>query len=132
MIRCVRMWTRDDGNSDFEEGTIALGEAKGADRWTVDFAASNVSFRETPSGGDCDWHQDPVPRLVLTLSGTLEFTVKSGRTFVIRRGDVLLAEDNSGTGHKWRLLDDEPWQRAYVVVPDTRAVPFTRSGGADA
>ena len=101
MIRCVRIWTAEDGNSDFEEGTIELPEAKGADRWTPDLAAANVSFRETPKGGDYDWHNDPVPRLVLTLSGTLEFEVKSGRAFTIRPGDVLLAEDDTGTGHKW-------------------------------
>jgi hypothetical protein len=28
---------------------------------------------------------------------------------------VLLAEDRVGSGHKWRLVDDQPWQRAYVV-----------------
>ena len=127
MIRCVRMWTGEDGNSDFEEGTIGLAENKGADRWTPDMSAANVSFRETPAGGDYDWHQDPVPRLVLTLSGTLEFTVKSGRSFTIRPGDVLLAEDNSGSGHKWRLLDDQPWRRAYVVL-DPATVPFQASG----
>lgn len=128
MIRCVRMWTGKDGNSDFEEGIIDLREAQGADRWTPDLAASTVSFRETPAGGDYDWHQDPVPRLVLTLTGILEFTVKSGRSFTIRPGEVLLAEDNSGTGHKWRLLDDQPWRRVYVVVPDVEALPFQKQG----
>jgi hypothetical protein len=34
---------------------------------------------------------------------------------VLRPGDVLLSEDTSGTGHKWRLTDDQPWRRAYVV-----------------
>lgn len=131
MIRCVRLFTGPDGNSDFEEGTITFSQAEGSDRWTPDQPATTVSFRETPAGGDYNWHQDPVPRLVLTLQGTLEFTVKSGRSFTIRPGDVLLAEDNSGTGHKWRLLDDQPWRRAYVVVADTAAVPFVKgSGGA--
>ncbi|WP_242098651.1 hypothetical protein [Sphingomonas sp. CROZ-RG-20F-R02-07] len=133
MIRCVRLWTGKDGNSDFEEGRIEFGKGGGADHWTPDQPATNVSFRETPSGGDFDWHQDPVPRIVLTLSGTLEFEVKSGRTFTIRPGDVLLAQDNSGTGHKWRLLDEQPWRRAYVVIPDAGAVPFTANNqGANA
>ena len=26
------------------------------------------------------------------------------------------AKDNIGTGHKWRLIDDQPWRRAYVVL----------------
>jgi len=28
----------------------------------------------------------------------------------------LLSLDNSGTGHQWRLIDDQPWRRAYVVM----------------
>jgi hypothetical protein len=34
-------------------------------------------------------------------------------------GDVLLAEDTTGTGHEWRLVNDEPWKRVSVVFrPD--------------
>jgi quercetin dioxygenase-like cupin family protein len=124
MIRCVRMWTGEDGNSVFEEGMIALGEGERGDFIGKPAKARTVSFRETASGGSFEWHQDPVPRYVLTLSGTLEFEVKSGATFIIRPGDVLLAQDNSGTGHKWRLIGSEPWRRAYVVYEDGADLGF--------
>ena len=81
MIRCVRMWTGEDGNSEFEEG--------------------------------------------ITLSGTLQFTTKSGATFIIRPGDVLLAQDNSGTGHTWKLIGEDPWRRAYVVYKNGVGLHFT-------
>jgi hypothetical protein len=29
---------------------------------------------------------------------------------------VLVAADDTGSGHKWRLIDDQPWRRAYVVL----------------
>ena len=118
MIRCVRIWTGEDGNSLFEEGQIALVEGERGDSVGKAVGAKNISFRETASGGSFEWHQDPVPRYVLTLSGTLEFETKSGATFTIRPGDVLLAQDNTGTGHKWRLFGDDPWRRAYVVYED--------------
>jgi hypothetical protein len=41
-------------------------------------------------------------------------------------GDVLLAVDHTGTGHEWRLINDEPWKRAYVIFKtgaDTHFVP---------
>jgi len=63
-----------------------------------------LSFQETRSGGSYEWNQDPVPRFVITLSGTLEFQTKSGATFTIRPGDIVLAQDNGGTGHTWRLI----------------------------
>ena len=53
---------------------------------------------------------------MITLAGTLEFTTRDGETFILRPGDVLVATDAIGTGHKWRLLDEEPWRRCYVVL----------------
>jgi quercetin dioxygenase-like cupin family protein len=53
---------------------------------------------------------------VITLSGTLEFTTRDGETFVLRPGEVLLAADTTGTGHRWRRVDDQPWRRLYVEL----------------
>jgi len=38
----------------------------------------------------------------------------------------VLAEDHIGSGHKWRLINDEPWKRAHMVFKksaDTQFVP---------
>jgi quercetin dioxygenase-like cupin family protein len=124
MIRCVRIWTDAGGNSDFEEGAIELSGRHGADTLSPVAAATSISFRETPPDGDSGWHDAPAMQLVITLSGTLRFTVKDGRSFTIRPGEVLFAQDTIGTGHTWKLRDEEPWRRAYVVVEDPAAVPF--------
>lgn len=125
MIRCVRMWTGEDGNSLFEEGWIDLGEGMRGDAVGKPVPAVELSFQETRSGGSYEWHRDPVPRFVITLSGTLEFETKSGATFVIRPGDILLAQDDTGSGHTWRLIGDEPWRRAYVVYKEGAPLGFT-------
>jgi hypothetical protein len=65
MIRCVRMWTGEDGDSLFEEGWIDL------------------------------------------------------------------AQDNSGTGHTWRLIGDDPWRRAYVVYENGADLHFKPASTAD-
>jgi hypothetical protein len=124
MIRCVRLWTGADGNSHFEEGTIDLPQGERGDVLSAVVPATGISFRETKSGGSYEWHQDPIPRFVLTLSGTLEFETKGGEHFTIRPGDILLAEDNSGTGHRWKLIGDDPWRRAYVMFATGAALPF--------
>jgi quercetin dioxygenase-like cupin family protein len=124
MIRCVRIWTESDGNSHFEEGVIDLREGAGGDSLTQAVGATNISFQETRSGGSFEWHKDPIPRFVITLSGVLEFETRGGEHFTIRPGDILLAQDNTGTGHRWRLIGDDPWRRVYVVFQPGAKLPF--------
>lgn len=52
----------------------------------------------------------------MTLSGTLAFVTRGGEKFTLHPGEVLVAEDNTGTGHRWNLVDDQPWRRGYVVL----------------
>ena len=106
-IRAFKLYTGRDNASHVLEGTID-------EKARTDVIA--IHFKETPAHSSYDWHPDPEPQYVITLSGTLEFTTRSGETFVLQPGDVLLAEDNVGTGHKWRLIDDQPWRRAYIVL----------------
>jgi hypothetical protein len=50
----------------------------------------------------------------------------AARHSTIHPGEILVAEDHTGSGHKWRLINDEPWKRAYVVFRqgvDTQFVP---------
>ena len=127
MIRCVRIWTGEDGNSLFEEGMIDLPKGERGDILSEVVATSSISFRETKSGGTFAPHDAPTRQFVITLSGTLEFETATGATFLIRPGDILLAEDTTGTGHSWKLMDDKPWRRAYVIVGADTAVPFVKS-----
>jgi quercetin dioxygenase-like cupin family protein len=127
MIRCVRIWTGDDRNSHFEEGVIDLEPGARGDMLSGKIATTTISFEETASGGAFAWHDAPVRQLVITLSGTLDFQTREGKHFLIRPGDILLAEDTAGGGHSWRLTDDQPWRRAYVILQPGAAVPFRAS-----
>lgn len=107
MIRCTRLFTAPDGQSHVEHITLTTGAME---------AAKVVHVEETAAGSALAWHVAPCRQYVVTLSGTLEFTTRDGETFVIKPGDVLLAEDTTGSGHRWRLIDDQPWRRMYVEL----------------
>jgi quercetin dioxygenase-like cupin family protein len=107
MLHAFKLHTGSDNASHVAEGTVTENERS-------DVIA--IHFKETPPHSAFDWHEAPEPQYVITLSGTLEFTTRDGETFVLRPGDVLVATDDIGTGHKWRLIDDQPWRRAYVVL----------------
>jgi quercetin dioxygenase-like cupin family protein len=125
----VRIWTGSDGQSHFEEGAIDLESGARGDFLSGKAGTVSISFQETKSGGTFAWHDAPTRQFVITLSGTLDFQTRKGEHFTIRPGDILLAEDTTGGGHSWRLVDDEPWRRAYVILAPDVSVPFvaTRS-----
>lgn len=118
MIKAIRLYTGADGDSHFEEGMIAQLDED---------AVVSIHFKETQPHGVLDWHTAPEAQYVLTLSGTLEFTMRDGSTFILNTGDVLLALDTTGTAHKWRMLGDAPWKRAYVVLKNPVPGLFTPS-----
>jgi len=109
MIKAFHLYTGPDGDSHVERGSIALDAL---------VAADSVQFKETPAHASLDWHNDPIPQYVVTLSGVLEFVTRGGETFTLHPGEILVAVDHTGSGHKWRLINDEPWQRAYVIFRD--------------
>ena len=116
MIKAYMLYTGADGHSHVTFGSISAGAL---------VAADSVLFQESPAHSSFDWHNAPAQQYVLSLSGVLEFTTKTGESFTLHPGEVLLALDHTGTGHKWRLINDEPWRRAYVVFRPGADTHFT-------
>jgi hypothetical protein len=127
MIQCIRLWTGDDGNSHFEEGVIGLSKGERGDILSGTIDVVSISFRETRAGGAFEWHDAPACQFVVTLSGTLDFQTRTGEHFMLHPGDILLAEDTAGTGHSWKLVDENPWRRAYVILSRGAETPFAKS-----
>ena len=124
MIRCIRLWTGEDENSHFEEGVIDLSKGERGDILSGNIDVVSISFRETKAGGAFEWHDAPARQFVVTLSGTLDFQTRTGAHFILHPGDILLAEDTAGTGHSWKLVDADPWRRAYIILGKDAKVPF--------
>ncbi|MCF5226731.1 hypothetical protein GIW32_25275, partial [Pseudomonas syringae] len=104
-IKAFRLCTGPDNLSHVIEGSIDQ---------KVMTDVSALHFKETPAHSQYDWHAAPEEQYVITLSGTLEFSTTGGENFVLHPGEVLLAQDTTGPGHRWKLLDDQPWRRAYI------------------
>jgi len=107
MTRCIRLFTGPDRRSHVEEMSLPLGALE---------KAKIVHFEQSLPHASFDWHTAPCRQYVVTLAGSLEFTTRDGEIFTLAPGDVLLAEDTTGSGHRWRLVDDAPWLRLYVEL----------------
>jgi uncharacterized cupin superfamily protein len=117
MIKAYLLYTGPDGDSHIQCGSVQ-GERL--------VEAQSILFRETPAHSTLDWHVAPTTQYVITLAGVLEFTTRGGEVFTVHPGEILVATDTTGSGHQWRLVNDEPWKRAYVLFEkgaDTHFIP---------
>ena len=105
MIKAYHLYTGPDGHSHVTPGSIINHEV---------IPAESIHFEETPPHSSKD-HTAPTTQFVITLAGILEFGTHGGDKFTLHPGEILIAEDTTGTGHAWRLTNDDPWKRVYVI-----------------
>ena len=116
-MNAFKLYTGEDNASHVLEGTLTLDQR-------TDVIAAH--FKESPPHSSFDWHDAPETQYVITLTGTLEFTTRDSETFIIRPGDVLVATDTAGTGHRWRLIDDAPGDAATLCSSRVRRICLRR------
>jgi hypothetical protein len=131
MIRCMRLWSGDDGQSHVQLGTISMSQPGEAGPSVLSdlVAAELISFEETPTTSALEWHTAPHRQFVITVGGRLDFVTRDGEVFRLDPQTILLAEDTAGGGHRWSIVGTDPWQRVYVRLARDAVVPFTAKGG---
>jgi quercetin dioxygenase-like cupin family protein len=115
MIKAYYLSTGPDGHSHVVQGSVVYNET---------LPVETILYEETPPHASLDWHCAPTTQYVITLSGVLEFTTRTGETFTVHPGEVLIAMDTTGSGHKWRLINDAPWKRVYVAFKAGTKISF--------
>ena len=112
-MKIVRTYTGSDQKSHFEDVELKFGPF-GDTETTPLQEAVNIVFRRAPAGYFHEFHVAPRRQYVITLAGQWEVEVGDGSVRRFGPGDVLLAEDETGQGHRSRVLSDEP--RIYAFV----------------
>ena len=115
MIKAYKLYTGEDGHSHVETGSIEEN---------LLHPVGSIRFEETAQHSVYNWHTAPVHQYVITITGTVEFTTYTGETFILHPGEILIALDTTGSGHKWRLINDAPWKRVYVTIRDQSEINF--------
>jgi quercetin dioxygenase-like cupin family protein len=105
--KVTRLYTGPDGESHFEDTEIPLFEKEGGVRQSKSLDVKQLYFREWDEGHETGWHTAPRRQLVITLAGAEEIEVGDGTKRVFGPGDILLAEDTTGRGHKARSVNGQ-------------------------
>lgn len=92
-MRIQHLFTGDDGQSHF--GQVEIPEAH-----ALQLPVTSTSLLEFPAGRWHDYVTTAATQLVVNLSGSAELEVGSGERWTIGPGDILLADDTWGQGHR--------------------------------
>ena len=109
----VRIYTGSDGQTHFEDLHIPAADIQNV----AIQAGTNIVFRRFPADYFSDWHIAPRRQYIFVLSGAMEIGIGDGTTRRFGPGDVVLADDLTGTGHTTRSVD-VPRVSATVATAD--------------
>jgi hypothetical protein len=106
IMKAFKLISKENGDSSFLEGEVPTMTHIKANYF---FVQNHIEHWE--NGAHCA----PRYQFVITVKGKLKFKVTNGDTFVIEPGVILIANDLTGKGHTWEILEGPEWHRIYVV-----------------
>ena len=113
-MKIIRLYTGADNESHFEEIDVEL-EPRGQSAFSTLQPAQGVIFRRALETHNSDVHPAPRRQYVITLAGEVEIEAGDGTVRRFGPGDVMLADDTTGRGHKTRVVGNRP--RDSVMIP---------------
>ena len=115
-MQVTRIYTGDDGESHFEDVEIELADRGAMGRISELVAAQGVIFREVDGDYDLDFHNAPRRQYVVNLTGSVELETGDGTQRVLGPGEILLAEDTTGRGHRSVAVDGRPRRCLFITL----------------
>jgi hypothetical protein len=125
-VKMSRLYTGEDNEShyqdvyvpmkNFEDPTIPLDQQKGNFSWSEPADATGIIFGELYNDKQHDWQKVPRKQIVITLGGRVEWRCFDGSSRKFGAGDILLADDTTGRGHKRKLIGKEHHKVAMITL----------------
>jgi hypothetical protein len=115
-MKVTRIYTGPDGESHFDDIEIRLEDAGEIGRLSQRYPATGIVFRENDADYNYDWHTPPQRQYVIVLDGEIEIEVSDGTKRRFHGGDIFLAEDMTGRGHKTRVVNNQPRKSIFVTL----------------
>lgn len=99
----TRLYTGENGKSYFEDIPIETPKDNPLGKLSDSTEVRDLIFRRSKPG-TFNWHPAPQKQFIVYLSGEAEIEASGGETRIFKAGDILLAMDTSGKGHRSTIL----------------------------
>ena len=114
-MKITKIYHDQDGESHFEEIEVDLHKV-GLGQRSSPIPVQSLIFRETPGPYSQGWHCAPEIQYVILLSGEVQVEVSDGTCKKFTAGDILLAADTKGKGHKTSTLSSGIRHSLFIPV----------------
>ena len=115
-MNITRIYTDTNGDSVFEDLTIGL-----SDQGDIGKFKEHAVERFFWSDGDYDYdfHHAPQRQFIIMLDGEIEIETSRLEKRRFRAGDILLAEDTTGKGHRTRSIDKKLRRSLFITLGES-------------
>ena len=116
MFKITRIYSDQNGDSRFEDREISMEESGEIGKLSQLLPAKGIVFREVEPNYDYDFHNAPQKQYIILLDGEIEIETSLGEKRIFNGGDILLAEDVDGKGHKTKNLQNIRRRSVFVQL----------------
>ena len=120
-MKITRLYTNSKNESALEEieipmerVAVELFPGHKAEQTAILSTPSAMILNETDPGHQYDWHNAPRRQLVVTIQGEIEVLLRDNYSKKFGAGDIILAEDLTGSGHMTKVISTIPWRCIYL------------------
>ncbi len=118
MFQITRIYSDANGDSHFEDIIIPLKDAGPIGFLSETQFAKEIIFRDVDPSYDYDFHTAPQKQYIILLDGEIEIETSLGDRRCFKPGEVLLAEDTTGKGHKTKNISPVRRRSVFITLPD--------------
>ncbi|MHC0443444.1 hypothetical protein [Flavobacterium sp. 3-210] len=116
MFKITKILSDENGDSYFEDFYIPLKDAGKIGSLSEGEKVSALIFREVESTYDNDFHNPPTRQYIVLLDGGIEVETSLGDKRIFESGEVLLAENVNGKGHKTKNLENKTRRSLFILI----------------
>lgn len=117
MFTITRIYSDSRGDSHFEDIEVPLEDAGEIGFTSALTPVQGIIFREVEPAYDYDFHRAPQRQYIILLDGEIEIETSLGKKRRFKAGQILLAEDTEGKGHRTKNLRPVKRKSIFVTLP---------------
>ncbi len=116
MFTITRIYSDANGDSHFEDITIPLRDEGDIGFLSETSKTSGIIFREVIPAYDYNFHNAPQRQYIVLLDGGIEIETSLGEKRIFKTGEVLLAEDTTGKGHRSKNIENRKRKSLFITL----------------